>query len=193
MIRKLLLGLVFLVSPLAAMKPLPESFTVVFGREESPNQVVEYVSVGCPSCHRLFKEEFSQICQKVLIPGKASWKFHLVPDDPLSCQLALTLNALEGKEQEKRNLFAEVMRQCTGDYITDIGKANHLMRDALTRNGLSTQFMDDLETIRGDERIQIILAYLTQEDAVRDVPTVEINGEIFDDMPTYRFIKRKLL
>ena len=190
--RKLACLFTFIAGSLGAMEKLPDSYVVRFGLAESPNTVVEYISVGCPTCHRLFKEDYQDVVEKILIPKKASWIFHLVPDDLLSCQLALCLNALEGKELDKRNLFGEVMRRCGPDYASNVRIAQKLMKQALQEHGIDTKFIDDLETLKGDKRIKTIFAYLSQEDAIRDVPTVEINGKVYEEIPSYRFVKGRL-
>ena len=190
MIRWLNVGLsLFASSFLSAMEPLPDSFIVHFGEESAPRTVVEYVSVGCSSCHYFFQNEFPEIQKAFVSNGKASWSFHLVPDDLLSCQLAIAIDALGLRHDLKRELLSAVMDQYDG---TNDLEVQGLMRRTLQSSGVDASFIGDPSLLRGNPKVQAIISYLSQEDAVRAVPTIEIDGKIYEEIPHLNFVREKI-
>jgi hypothetical protein len=191
-----LLAMIFLLCSTQAisLEKLPSEYLIKYGDSEASTEVIEYFSLSCKDCLRCFVEDFKSIQKEFIDTKKVSWAFHPNPADLLTLQAMVCLERLEEKE---KILFLETVIEILYEQeLSGIKEDNPdpLLVMKLTMQALGKPILnlDELDQIKATKAYSSARFYLKQPDFVRDIPTVEINGKIYDEFPNKKFLKNRL-
>ncbi len=170
---------------LVGIDKLPSSYQVSYGDETAPIKVTEYFSLSCPKCLKSFQKEFKIIQDKYIKTHQVQWFFHLNPADLLTLQAMICLEKLSLKE---KIIFFEVVIENLSDPL----EGSQLMQITMETLGHPIPTLDDVEELKKQPLFLTAYNYLKQPGIVQELPTVEINGTIYDEFPHLKFIERKI-
>lgn len=183
----LFLFLFFSVAIAQCFEKLPPSYQISYGNPDAPVQVVEYFSFTCPKCLKLIREDFEVLKEKYINTGMSYWVFHPDPADRLTLQAMICLEKLD--DIQKR-LFFEVVCKNLDAKRLDSGCA--VMQAAMEYFKHPLPELGKTSFLEGTQEFQTAFAFLKQDDVITAVPTVEINGKIYDEFPSRRFLEGRL-
>ncbi|MCB1076138.1 MAG: thioredoxin domain-containing protein [Simkania sp.] len=166
---------------------LPSAYTISYGDPQAPIHVVEYFSFSCPQCLALLKKEFPHVQEKYINPGKVYWSFHPDPADLLTLQAMICLETLS--QGDKQLLLEETARHLKPH---SLGKGCFLLQEIMKGLGKPLPDLYDLKWIEKTQAFQKAYTYLSQKQVPSDLPTVEINGILYENFPTLSFLSRQL-
>ncbi len=169
----------------AAVKQLPEQYTVRYGDKRAPITIVEYFSFGCGPCIRGIAEDFDYFRNKYVTSGKVRWVFHPHPVDLITVQGMVCLEALS---EHQKQLFLEASileRQDSPDMMLIFNAALSILKIKIIE-------LQDTKAVQGTSAFKAAASYLLQSFTFSGTPTIEINGEIYDEFPTRAFIEEKI-
>jgi len=166
---------------------LPSAYTISYGDPQAPIHVVEYFSFSCPQCLALLKKEFPHVQEKYINPGKVYWSFHPDPADLLTLQAMICLESLS--QGDKRLLLEEIAKHLKPHSLR---KGCFLLQEIMKSLGKPLPELYDLKWIEKTQAFQKAYTYLSQKQVPSDLPTVEINGILYENFPTLSFLSRKL-
>lgn len=166
---------------------LPSAYTISYGDPQAPIHVVEYFSFSCPQCLALLKKEFPHVQEKYINPGKVYWSFHPDPADLLTLQAMICLETLS--QGDKQLLLEETARHLKPH---SLGKGCFLLQEIMKGLGKPLPELYDLKWIEKTQAFQKAYTYLSQKQVPSDLPTVEINGILYENFPTLSFLSRQL-
>lgn len=167
---------------------LPSAYTISYGNPEAPIHVVEYFSFSCPQCLSLLKEEFPHVQEKYIDPGKVYWSFHPDPADLLTLQAMICLENLS--QGDKQFLLEETARHLKPQ---SLGKGCFLLQEIMKSLGKPLPELYDLKWIEKTEAFQEAYTYLSQKQVPRDLPTIEVNGNVYKEFPNLKVIDQILI
>lgn len=173
---------------LEGIEKLNPQYTIRYGNEESPIKVVEYFSFQCPHCVKLFKSDFFQIKESFIDVEKIAFEFHPVPIDLPTVQAMVCLSLLE---DHQKKLFLEVLLDEAVPEDPEL--MAKMMMTAMEVFQKTTPRLDDPEFLRKSKAYQDAYFFLKQEEKILAVPTVEVNGKMFSDIPDYKFIQSQVM
>jgi len=161
---------------------------VSFGNESAPNKITEYFSFACPHCVALFRKDFSNIKEKLINQNQVRWIFHPVPVDLQTVQAMICLENLSLPE---KRLFLEVLLEEADMEDPDI--TSQLMKRAMEILKKPIPQLEQKEFISDQPAFQSAFTFLKQEDIVKTIPSVEINGKFFpEEIPECSFVEKYL-
>ena len=172
------------------MEKLPSEYLVKYGDPQAETKIIEYFSLSCPDCIKCFIHEFKPIQKEFIDTRKASWAFHPNPADLLTLQAMVCLEKLT--EKEKITFLETVIETLYGQKVFEAINATSILQITMQALGKPIQNLNELEGIKTTKAYQNARLYLKQPDFVQDIPTVEINGKIYDAFPDTKFIKKHL-
>lgn len=172
-------------SQLMASAKMPSHYQISYGDVESPIQITEYFSLSCPQCIKTFRKDFPTLKRKYLREGKVYFQFHIGSSDVLTLQ---ALACLEKLGPVEKTLFFEALLE--NMHHPDQGA--YLMQKIMVSFGHSIPLLDEAAFLERTDAFKAAQAYIKEPDRVREFPTVEINGILYDEMPTFRFIEEKI-
>ena len=185
--------LFFLIAILAtessfALDRLKSAYTISYGDLDAPVKIIQYFSFTCPSCVNLFRKEFDEIKAEYIDTKKVFWTFHPVPMDALTIR---AMDCLEKLTPKEKSIFLEVMLE---EILLDDEFVSILfMKKAMESFGKPTPDLQDNEYLSSTRAFQDSFEFLTQEEKIMAVPTIEINGKMFPfEVPEKSFIDRKV-
>lgn len=184
-IQALLVALSF-STPLLSFEKLPVSYYISYGNVTAPIQVVEYVSLACPKCLELFRKDFSYLKQQHIASGRVCWTFHPDPADILTLQAMVCLEKLSPKE---KIIFWEVVLE----NLNDPESGCFIMQTAMESLNKPIPDLDNVEFLKNQPAFQHASTFLKQPDMITELPTVEINGKLYDAFPSRRFLEKTIL
>lgn len=151
-------------------------------------KVVEYFSFHCPHCIALFRKDFSKIRSDILEKEGVYWEFHPVPLDMVTVQAMACLSKLSDTQKQ---LFLEVILEesdLENPLLTTV-----LMKKAMEVFKVPLPDLEEKEFLTNQEAFQEAFEFIQQEDIVEAIPSVEINGTLYqDEVPEYSFIKNQI-
>lgn len=167
--------------------PLPKEYQVVFGRSEAKVKVTEYFSFSCPKCVGFISDEFPQIQKKYIETGLVEWTFHPDPADIVTIQAMICLEYL--KENERQQFIKDISRLLSRGQMEPFSAYVEMSMEPY---GITLSNLKSLTYLKQSEAFKAAFAYVKQEDSVAIVPTIAVDGKIYDDYPTLKFIEEKL-
>lgn len=160
---------------------LPPQYCVGYGNLDAPIKIVEFFSFLCPHSIKLFRNEFAAIKKNLIETGKVYYEFHPIPHDLTTAQAMICLEQLEATE---KLLFLERMIEESRDSSL---MAKHMM--AMMNSFKKPVPLLDNHNFLQDHKIFEEIYHFLKQKKILAVPTVEINGQLFDsEIPDYRFI-----
>ncbi|MBX9744365.1 MAG: DsbA family protein [Chlamydiales bacterium] len=170
-----------------SFEKLPFSYQIAYGNPDAPFKVVEYFSFTCPKCLKLIKEDFEVLKESYINPGKVYWVFHPDPADKLTLQALICLRKLNDSQKK---LFFETVSKNLDQKSLQVGC--QVMQAVMDYFELPLPELGKASFWESTEEFQLAFTFLRQEDMITSVPTIEINGQIFDEFPSRRFLEKKL-
>lgn len=170
---------------------LPEDYCVTYGKKEAPIKIIEYFSYLCPQCVRIFKEDFEILKKDYIDEGLVYWIFHPDPSDLITIQGMICCSYLS--ERRKQIFLEKIFPELLG-----IGRS---IATEFMKKGLEVLADLDMKTIsklneesfiKETKAFKEAYQFLVQERFIHGVPTIEINGQLYDDFPTRKFIIKKI-
>ncbi len=180
-------GFILGITPLLSFEKLSPVYQVSYGNVESPVQIVLYFSLSCKSCLSLLKHDFPLIKKQYLDTGKIGWTFHIDPVDTLTFQAMVCLKELN--TEEKKIFFETIAQVIEAKNLPAGGKILQITMEEL---GHPMPDLMDLRFLKETKAFQDVSVFLKQKDVVTDLPTLEINGVLYEEYPNCTFIKRKI-
>lgn len=181
----LTLGSLALHTAAFGFEKLPSTYQIAFGNPKASIHVVEYFSLSCHKCIESFKKDFKVLREKYVDSEDVLWTFHPHPGDLPTLKAMICLEKLSPKEKK---IFLEVLME---NFEQD-SEDNLLMPLVMETLGKPVPELDQLDSLKNSAAFKFAHDFLRQKDAVQEFPTVEINGKIFDDFPTRKFMEKTL-
>lgn len=178
----LLLGAQF---SLLGVEKLPLKYQISYGETSAPIKITEYFSLSCPKCLKSFQKDFKVVQEKYIKTHQVQWTFHLNPADLLTLQAMLCLEKLSPSE---KSIFFEVLIE----NLENLSQGTTLMKITMEALGKPMPHLEDVEDLKKQPLFLIAFNYLKQPGIVQELPTVEINGTIYDEYPHLKFIEKKI-
>lgn len=170
---------------LYSAEKLPPAYQITYGDPSSPIHITEYFSLSCPQCLKYFHKSFKSLKNKYINTHQVHFSFHLNPADLLTLQAMVCLEKLQDKE---KIIFWEVLL----DNLNDLSQGCSLMQMIMEALGEPTPLLDQLSFLETTATFNASYQYLRQPDTVQDLPSIEINGTLYDELPTFKFIEKKI-
>lgn len=166
---------------------LPSEYCISFGSPEAPVKVIEYFSLSCPQCLRLLKRDFPSFRKKYVESDQVFWVLHPDPADLLTIQFMECLEKLS--EKEKRAFFDWLLATLPKKPSK---KTVFQMQQVLEDWGRPLPYLHELNFLEKTKTFQIAFAYVKQNEAPKEIPTISINGQLKEDFPTASFVKKEI-
>jgi hypothetical protein len=183
--NKILFLLLAGASSIFGFEKLDSKYWVQYGKPDAEVKAVEYISLSCPKCLELFKEDFPKIKEKFIDSGRVSWVYHLDPADLLTLQAMVCLEQLS--EEQKPLFFASIVEN-----LPNVKDGCHLMQAAMETFGKPIPDLGKVEFLEKSQAFQDAFQFVRQEDVITVIPTLEIDGVIYKEFPSAEFIDSKL-
>ena len=170
--------------PTQSFHKLENKYTISFGDPKAPIQVTEFFSFTCPKCLEFIHKDFPSIHKTYIDTGKVYWIFHPDPADILTLQTLICLEKLSNAEKQQFaiTLFREISPR----------KGCELMQMIMEGMGNPIPSLHKLDFLEKSQAFQDAFIYLKQEKAPKEIPTIEIDGTVYDAFPTKSFIENIL-
>lgn len=166
---------------------IDSKYCITYGDKQAPVQIIEYFSFSCSKCIQLFNTEFQDIKAKYIDTGKVHWTFHPDPADKLTLQAMVCCEPLSS--QQKQLLLEGVFAHLKP---SNFSVGFHLLQETANFFGHTFKDLDDMQYLQTTDAFESAFNFLKQQPPFKDVPTVEINGALYDTMPTKQFIESKV-
>ncbi len=171
-----------------AFEKLDSKYQITYGNPNAHIKIVEYFSMSCTKCFDFFEEDFRPIKDKYIDTGEVFWVFHPDPADLLTLQAMVCLGHLEDRQKP---LFFETV-------LKHIREKKHkhgciIMQAAMEVLGYPLPKLAEMDFLEKTAAFKDAFLFLKQEDVVKTIPIVEINGEIQDEYPSRVFLEREIL
>lgn len=172
---------------LASFQKLDSKYLVSYGNDNAPIHVIEYYSLSCTKCCQLFKKDFPLIKKKYIDTGLVYWSFHPSPADLLTLQAMACLEKLP--VEDKRVFFEYIIPSLEGgSSLFNLQLLQQTM--LLLRRPIPP--IDTVDSIKTTAAFQAAYQFLKQPNVVTTIPTLEINGKIYEEYPHRSFIDTTL-
>lgn len=185
MIRTLLvfLWLTTNLSTLASVENLDSDYWIEYGTSNAPVKIVEYFSFGCPHCIEAFKEDFKKIFVNLIKPGYVHWTFHPVPTDLTTVK---AMHCISRLNWIKKQIFLET----TLPNLKGMSQKNltKLMKRNMEALGRSAPRLSERSFIEKTRAFGDAYEFMQSSNRVEQVPTIQVNGQVLDDYPSYEKI-----
>lgn len=169
-----------------AHEKIDEKYQVSFGDPAAPIKIIEYFSFSCPQCIRLYNKDFSQIKKQYIETNQIYWTFHPNPMDLPTIQAMACLEKLSSRQKQ---VFLEAMlSEAQG---TTAHQLAVMMQKGLEILGSPLPDLEKIDYLKQTTAFQSAFAFVSQEKPITEVPTVEINGQVQEELPDKAFIDRK--
>ncbi|MCB1073022.1 MAG: thioredoxin domain-containing protein [Simkania sp.] len=166
---------------------LGEQYCITYGNPRAKIQLVEYFSLSCPLCLKLLKQDFPKLKEKYICSGDVFWVLHPDPADILTLQMMACLVKLSDREKQ---VFFEGILSLLSKKSSK--KIVYWMQTILAEWGRAIPELQELSFLEKTETFQDAYKYVQQTNAPKEVPTIEINGEVQEAFPSYTFIDQML-
>jgi len=169
---------------LLAFEKLPSEYQVVYGSPNAPIHVTEYFSLSCAKCIEGFRKDFPILKEAYIQNQQVHWRFHLNPADILTLQAMVCLEQLSPSE---KRIFWEVVI----DMMKTPEEGIAIMKIAMETLGKPTPKLGDPAYLKSTTSFKAAYRYLKQPGIIQDLPTVEINGKLYDEFPSRKFLEKQ--
>lgn len=182
-IRALFILLVF-ASQADGFNRLDEKYCVSYGDIKAPIHVIQYYSFQCHHCLELFTTDFNLIQEKYISKGEVFWIFHPAPMDILTLHGMHCIAHLSKKE--KKVFLGAVLAETDLD---DFDYSYKIIVKAMEVLGKPDAAIKEPEDLKGTKTFQDATDFVLQEDKLKEVPHLEINGVHYpNQVPDLKFI-----
>lgn len=167
---------------------LDPKYQIGYGDPNSSIKVVEYFSLSCAKCFEFFQDDFQGIRRKYLDTGEIFWSFHPDPADLLTLQAMVCLENLPN--EVKKRLFLETVLK----HIQE-KKFKHgclIMQAAMEVLGIPLPDLAEIEFLEKTQAFKEAYLFLKQDDVVKTIPMLEINGRIRAEYPSKDFLEKEI-
>jgi len=172
---------------LSIHQKLGREYCVSYGNPQAEIEVVEYFSLSCPECIKLLKQDFPPLKEKYVNSGKVFWTLHPDPADILTLQMMECLGKLSDREKK---VFFEALISRMSERPSK--KNIYWMQATLAEWGRALPELQDLNFLEKTAAFRAAFEYVKQENAPKEIPTIEVNGELKETFPSYAFIDKTL-
>lgn len=172
----------------SSFEKLGSTYTVSYGDERAPIHITEYFSFSCPKCLEFIRRDFPTIQSKYIDTGKVYWTFHPDPADILTLQAMVCFERLDNLE--KQSLIEKLAGEIR---LRSIKKACFKMQEEMNALGKPIPTLQDLSFLEKAEAFNRAYAYLKQPHVPSELPTVEVNGRLYQEFPSREWIDRILM
>lgn len=162
-------------------------YCITYGNPRAKIQLVEYFSLSCPLCLKLLKQDFPKLKEKYVCSGDVFWVLHPDPADILTLQMMECLGKLS--DREKQIFFEGLLSHLTR---SPSKKIVCWMQAILEEWGRAIPQLQELSFLETTTAFQDAYKYVQQANAPKEVPTIEINGEVKETFPSYAFIDKTI-
>lgn len=186
--RKVILSIIFIlcVSVAHSVDRIPEQYCISYGDPKAPVKVVEYFSLGCPQCLFLFTKEFKYLKQRYIDSNKVHWTFHPNPTDIQTLQAMICFEQLSSR---KKQLFLEeLLPKLQGK---NPESKTRVLKQVAYRFDVTFPSQDQIESLKKTDAFKKAFQFVSQQEGIDEVPTVEINGKLYEEMPKAIFLERQ--
>jgi hypothetical protein len=166
---------------------LDPRYTVKFGSDSADIKVVEHFSFSCPLCIDLFNKDFELLKKKYFSEERVSWSYSVTPLDLASLQAMVCLEKLN--TEEKKIFLESIFKELPGVPSDMIGE---LMKHAMSTLGKPVPDLNDKKFLEKTQAFEDAYNYMKHKVKIKGVPTLEINGCVFDEEPSFEFVSLKL-
>ena len=187
--QKFIFSILCLVSlNMYSIDKLEDKYCVRLGKPQAKLEIIEYMSFSCYSCIKLYREDFAKIQEKFVDNGLISWTFHPVPMDLVTVQAMICLEKLSEKQ---KLVFLEAI-------LSEIDLDNselspQLMMQALEFFKVKMGNLTSPDFVKSSPAFRDAFAFVNQKEKITEVPTIEINGKIYHEIPDFEFISKIVL
>ena len=164
---------------------LSGKYCITYGNPQAEIQLVEYFSLSCPLCLKLLKQDFPKLKEKYVCSGDVFWVLHPDPADILTLQMMECLGKLS--DREKQVFFEGLLSRLSKNPSK---KIVYWMQTILAEWGRAIPELQELSFLEKTETFQDAYKYVQQTNAPKEVPTIEVNGEVQEAFPSYAFIDK---
>lgn len=181
--------LLFFLIPLTlySFEKLDTKYQVTYGSSEAKVKMTEYFSFVCPKCIKFIKEDFPSFKKKYIDTGHVQWSFHPDPADLITLRAMICLEKLS-EEQKQPFLALSIAHISEGDPL----QTALLMKQLLQSCDHSLPELDQMEFLEKSAAFEAAYSYLKQKDTVAAVPTIEIDGIVYQEFPSVKFLEKQL-
>ena len=172
----------------SSFEKLPSTYTISYGDQNAPIHMTDYFSFSCPKCLEFIRRDFPTIQSKYIDTGKVYWTFHPDPADILTLQLIVCFEILDNLE--KQSLIEKLAGEIR---VRPFKKACFKMQKEMDAFGKALPLLHDLAFLEKTEAFNRAYAYLKQPDVPSELPTIEVNGAIYQEFPSREWIDRTLM
>lgn len=173
----------------SAFERIDQAYLIQFGESKAPIHITEYFAFDCYQCiHSLYtsKHEFEKLKEESIDQGQVFWTFHPDPSDLFTLQVLVAFDCIPNdKKQEffwdlleaiymQKNKPIQILYKVMGLFTSDIPN------------------LEDLDYLRNSKAFIAAANYLQQADIVRQVPTIEVNQQIYKEFPSFRLVKKAI-
>lgn len=177
------------LSTLQSFEKLPERYTLSLGTPQAPHTVVEYFSLSCPLCLNLLKKDFKEIYSQFVASKQIFWTFHPDPADLSTLQLMICLEKLPNSK--KWAFFWEAVQAVKPKSPS---RNTFLLQELAKQFNLDLSLLHDIKWLESTEAYQAAHKYTQQKDAPKEIPAIEFDGKLFNDvLPTKKSIEERLI
>lgn len=172
----------------SSFEKLPSTYTVSYGDQSAPIHMTEYFSFSCPKCLEFIRRDFPTIQSKYIDTGKVYWTFHPDPADLLTLQAMICFELLDNLE--KQSLIEKLAGQIR---VRPFKKACFKMQEEMNALGKPIPTLHDLSFLEKTEAFQKAYVYLKQPNVPIELPTIEINGLVYQEFPSIEWFGQVLM
>jgi len=173
---------------LPSFDKLPFTYTISYGEKSAPIHITEYFSFSCPKCLEFIRKDFPAIQSAYIDTGKVYWTFHPDPADILTLQGMVCFELL--KESEKQGLLEMLSKEIRGCRVK---QACFKLQEKMKALGRPLSRLHDLSYLEKTEAFRMAFSYLKQPNVPAELPTIEINGALYQEFPSMEWIHQTLM
>ena len=170
-----------------SIEHMDEKYCIPYGNPEAKVKITGYFSFSCPRCIEFFTEDFPKIKEKYIDTGKVFWVFHPNPTDVSTIDAMICFSQLE--EKQKKVFLGSVLPHSMGEATSTIST---FMKIAMKRFDHPLEQLGQREFVENTQAFQEAFTFLVQKEKVYGVPTIEVNGVVLDEYPTFLFVSKKI-
>ncbi|HSX38484.1 MAG TPA: thioredoxin domain-containing protein [Chlamydiales bacterium] len=182
--NKLALIGISISSFLFGVEKLDSKYWIQYGPAHAKFHAIEYFSFSCPKCLEFFVKEFPSIKNRHIDSGDLSWAFHPDPADLLTLQAMVCLDRLS--PTQKMLFFEAIMNNLTA--CKEKGQECALIQAAMEAFKDPQPDLEDLDFLKTTQAFQDAFAFVSQKDAIQVIPSVEIDGRLYEQIPNLTLV-----
>ena len=171
-------------STFCGFEKLDSKYWIQYGNPEAESQAIEYFSFSCPQCLEFFQKDFPAIREEYIDSGALHWAFHPDPADLTTLQAMICMSRLK---PEHKALFLEAIMDHLGKMKSN-EQGGLLMQAAMEVFRDPIPALEDLDFIQKTQAFQDAYAFVAQEDVVKVIPSLEIDGHLYKEYPSKALI-----